>query len=71
VEWNPPDLSRLIRQLEHAALAFRKRHLLQPDAMKRGLKPIQVPDLEVALPEFRVVPDARQELVDRDHRRRF
>jgi hypothetical protein len=67
VERNAPLLSVRIHELEHPLPAFRKVDQPERHAPNLRVEPVKVTQLEDAMAELGIMPDAGEKFADRDH----
>jgi hypothetical protein len=67
VEGNTARLAGLVHDLKNPTLALRETDLLEGDPVDRAISTVEIPDLEVRPAKLPVVPDARQQFMDRCH----
>ena len=67
VEWNPAPLPGIVDELEYPAIPLRECDHTERYVVGRVVEAVAVRQLEITLAEFRIMPDTREELMDRDH----
>ena len=67
MQGNPAHLPEFIQHFHSSTFTFRERDLVKCDSVDGTFSPVKVADLEFTPPEFPVVSDATQELVNGLH----